>query len=85
MSQAAVTHPPSPSERAVRLFFYPEILPLGRCTHSLEPRPLESLGAENGSTSWKKGDPGTGLILGGRAPQKAVLLGPVEGGKALGG
>lgn len=59
-------------EKAVRLFSHPEILPLGRCTYSLEPWPLESLKRENGSTSWKKGDLGTVLMLGGRAPRKAV-------------
>ena len=41
-------------EKAVGLFSHPEILALGRCTHSLEPLPLESLKRENGSTSWKK-------------------------------
>lgn len=30
-------------EKAERLFSHPEILPLGRCTHSLESWPLESL------------------------------------------
>lgn len=63
-------------EKAVRLFSHPEILPLGRCTHSLEPWPLESLKRENGSTSWKKGDLGTVLMLGGRAPRKAVRSRP---------
>lgn len=76
---------PRMPEKAVRLFSHPEILPLGRCTHSLEPWLLESLKRENGSTSWNKGDPGTVLILGSRAPRKDVCSRPCGRRQSSGG
>lgn len=62
-----------------------EILSLGKGTDSLTLWPMASLKGENRSTSWKKVDPFTGLMLGCRDPKRlSVLLGPTEGGKAPG-
>lgn len=58
------------------LFSLMEILPLGKRINPLKFWPMESLKGENGSTSWKKVDPCTGLLLGGRDP--------TERSKALG-